>query len=283
MLKGYFKDDLQVLIGSYDKNENTNLKVCYPDNFYTLFYVFSGTVQISCSKWVKKITENQLFIGDVNTPFSYNAIKNTSYQFIYIKIHPTVFNSLESENENYLRIFKDKEFSENIIDISDNSLTFLKSCILSVVNSIDRNYGRIHILPKICLVLSELCIYYDKNYRTEHNSTDSIAVKIIEYIKRHYTEKITYETITKKFAVSKDAVNTILKRYTNKTLNKYVNSLRLKSARIKLYGDMLDYAKIAELCGYTNYSTFYRAYIREFGVAPSNEFSKQKHENYPYT
>ena len=283
--KRYYKENLQVIIGNYDKSEekNANLKVCYPDNFYILFCVLTGKMQISCSKWVKKITEKQIFIGDINTPFSYNFIKNTQCEFVCIKIHPDVLHSIKSENEDFLRIFKDKNFSENIIDINNDDFKFFFDNILSVVNCVNLNYGKIHILSRICSALSELCMYYDKNYNTEFNSTDSIAVKIIEYIRRHYTEKITYDILTKKFAVSKDAVNTIMKLYTGRTLNQYVNHLRLKSARIKLYGGNMDYAKIAELCGYNNYSTFYRAYIREFGISPSEEYNKERQENYPYT
>lgn len=281
MITGYFKNDLLITITNFNEDPfHSPPNKYYPDNFYIILFVIKGVIEIQHSNKTEKISENQMILIDIMKPFAYNFIKNNNAEIIKIMIHPTLITL--GDDEHFLRIFSNQNFASRIISIKDE-LVYLKSTFESIKNCVNLKLGRTHLFPRVCTIISELCIYHDKEYASDNSSTDSIPVKIINYIERHYLEKITYQILMEKFFISKSALNIIIKKFTGTTLNKYLNKLRLKDAKLKLYGGMLDYNKVSQLCGYSNYSTFYRAYLREFGVSPNQEFKKYDKERYPYT
>ena len=83
------------------------------------------------------------------------------------------------------------------------------------------------------------------------------------------------------FFVSKPVINTIIHNYTGKTLREYIEYLRLNDA-VKSMGGGKSMKAVAKLSGFSNYSTFYRAYVREFGEPPTKQH-KLKPDYWPLT
>ena len=96
---------------------------------------------------------------------------------------------------------------------------FINECVNSIIQCIEKDLGRPHILPRVRAIISQLDIYYDENFNTEKNTTDSLSVRIIHYINRHYRENITYDLICEKFFVSKPTVVKIMKVLEGLTTN----------------------------------------------------------------
>ena len=95
----------------------------------------------------------------------------------------------------------------------------------------------------------------------------------------HYTEKITYQLLAEKFFTSPSTVAVIIKNFKGITLKEYITELRMEDAEHMLKNGQISLYKIAEFCGYKEYSAFYKAYKKYFGVVP--KINKKKKKRWP--
>ena len=99
-----------------------------------------------------------------------------------------------------------------------------------------------------------------------------MTLRVIDFVQQNYNLPITYNTLKDKFFVSDNTVNKIFKEQTGKTFKDYLNSIRLKHAN-KLMNNKyqkISLQNVAKLCGFSTYSTFYREYVKFFGISPKD-------------
>ncbi len=104
--------------------------------------------------------------------------------------------------------------------------------------------------------------------KPEESSTHQKNIrKIILYINDHLTEQIDLEQIASKFFMSKYYLCHIFKKHTGFTVNQYVTRKRIAIVKeLCESGKSLTYA--SSEAGFKNYSSFYRAYLKETGKSP---------------
>ena len=100
--------------------------------------------------------------------------------------------------------------------------------------------------------------------------TNATLSSIITYIDDHLTETLNENIIAKALLCSPSTVRATISRNLNTSLHKYIVKKRLMQAR-KLIETGMHASQIYQKCGFSDYSTFYRAYKNYFGVAPSGK------------
>ncbi len=282
MKSGYIKEDLMVIYHYLDitRKENERHKETYGTNAYIFFYVIQGRAVARNGAQTFPMNEGDLMIIDVHNAFGYEFLTD-EFKGLYAQIHPSILLNSGADDKTLTRAFENIPISECLINCKREGLDFIPACVNSIVECIEAHLGRTHILPRVKAIVSELCMYYDKKYDVEANATDSVPVKIFKYINRNYLKNITYQTIMDEFYVSKPVINAILHNYTGKTLREYIEYLRLSDA-VRAMGSNKSMKKIAQLSGFSSYSTFYRAFVREFGEPPTKEY-KSKSDYWPLT
>ena len=243
-------------------------------NKYILLYILEGNARVQNGTFTCKMSDNQLMVIDSHMAFGYNFLNPDNYKCLYIEMHPSIFSS-DSDDDEFLRCFENIKPKDSVIDCNGDNNILIKNIVNSIVECNLLHLGKSHILPRIFTLISQIDLYYDKTYGYEKVSTNYVSAKIIDYINRNYLKTITYQTIIDKFYVSKPVINEILHKFTGYTLREYIEFLRLREADNLLGKNHYDIHKIAELCGFNTYSTFYRAYKRVYGIAPSEKQPKQ--------
>lgn len=277
MRKHYFKDDLLVVHHINEDGERKN--EFFADRRYLMLFILHGSAKIMLDKDSFILKENQFIIVNVGVPFSYNFIEGTSADCIFIRFFPSLFNDLY-DDKYFLRPFKSKDFTKQIFNLDSYEMRCIEYNVLTLKNCLYKMFGKTHLVPRISTIISELCFIYDKQFPHEHNSTDSTPTKIIDYINNHYLEKLSYEILMKKFGVSRPTLNAVLRKHTGQTLHEYITALRMIDAK-DLMDANISSTKIAEMCGYSSYSTFYRTYKEYYNVTPNDDNTKNTYDKWP--
>ncbi|MBO5199215.1 MAG: helix-turn-helix transcriptional regulator [Lachnospiraceae bacterium] len=98
---------------------------------------------------------------------------------------------------------------------------------------------------------------------------DNAAVKqMIQYLNQHLTEDLNLDNLSRQFYISKYYLNTLFKKATGTTVMNYVIHKRVALAKqMMLQGTSP--ARASEAAGFQDYSSFFRAYKKIYGKAPS--------------
>lgn len=88
---------------------------------------------------------------------------------------------------------------------------------------------------------------------------------IIHYINDHFKEDISLETIEQEFHINRFYLSKLFKEYTDMTIHHYITTQRISHAK-NLMIQGIPPTKVYELCGYNNYTSFFRAFERTEGL-----------------
>ena len=101
--------------------------------------------------------------------------------------------------------------------------------------------------------------------------------QVMAHIEQHLAEKISLSDVSRLFFVSESTISQLFRKKMGVSFYRCVTQRRLISAKnLILNGISLE--SVAEQTGFSDYSTFYRAFKNEFGISPRqfrNQYSKE--------
>lgn len=102
----------------------------------------------------------------------------------------------------------------------------------------------------------------------QEKPANSTADNIADYIARNCQQEITLEMICNEFYFSKNHIINIFKEAFDMTPIAYMNQIRLQKAEhmMEVTSDSIE--SISLLCGFKNYSHFYKLFLRKNGLSP---------------
>ena len=106
---------------------------------------------------------------------------------------------------------------------------------------------------------------FSQKYETEKKE----VLLYIDTLKSKFAEQLTLNSAAKATGISKPMFCKIFLEITGITFNRYLNKLRINHAVNLIISTKLPLASIAEKVGYSDFSTFYRNFVRVMGVSPS--------------
>lgn len=104
------------------------------------------------------------------------------------------------------------------------------------------------------------------------------VLNVSSYINRHLTEDLSLEHIAEHFYISKYYLCRIFKEYMGLTIGQYITQKRVMYAK-KLHNEGHTLSDAAALSGFSDYSSFYKAFIKENGLSPRE--STRQQDPYP--
>lgn len=124
------------------------------------------------------------------------------------------------------------------------------------------------ILGNTISLISLLMRSENKNPQTVNSKQHPLLDEIISHIQNNYNEKITLESIAHKFHISQSYLGLLFRDNIKVSFYNYVQQIRLSKAKVMIESD-IPLNLIANQVGFLDYSTFYRAFKKEYSISPS--------------
>ena len=119
-------------------------------------------------------------------------------------------------------------------------------------------------IVEILYLINKITLFSDADI------TKNPVKSIILYINNHYTEDISLDFLENKFFISKHYLCRAFRKATGLTIHEYIRRKRLTKVR-ELCESGLNISTASNQAGFSDYSSFYRAYQKEYGTSPSSD------------
>lgn len=209
--------------------------------YYLIHYIVSGKGILLKDGKEYRIGAGKAFLIKPGDSTKYIADKNNPWEYIWIGFDgktADMLNDFEATVfEPDIRIFEKVKSSINYTNMRE---IYLKSCICEL-----------------------LCDMYEKN-----TAVDPVE-KIKNYIDIHYMENPKIEDIAKTVLLNRKYLVRLFKKKTNHTIQEYIVSRKMKAAK-KFLKSGYNVNEVSQLTGYSDQSTFSRAFKNYYNIPPSD-------------
>ena len=228
--------------------------------YHEILYYMDGDASFLSEKYQENLSANTLLL-----------IPKASYHQFYIR------------NQNrYTRLaltFPDIEGTEGLLSSTMNEIKIIRNLnshlsgtlqrMCQVIKNTNAAQERsVFLYGAFLMLLAELNMENVKITSPRLREGDPLIQECIRYIDENFTKSITVASIAKKIGVSESALAHSFKKDLGISLYKYIVEKRLVYAH-KLISENEKPTKIYLDCGYNDYPTFYKAYLKMFGYPPS--------------
>ncbi|OKZ68946.1 MAG: hypothetical protein BHV93_10905 [Clostridiales bacterium 52_15] len=236
-------------------------------DFLELYYFLDGSVTYYIEDQVYDLCPGDLLIipaGKMHRPVIAN--EHAAYERMVLWITPQYLQGIDSPAGDLQKNLQKVGEHGYCVPFRGDETVFvtalLKKLLYMQKNDTD---------PKFCAGAVELYLWtIFRSYGvidTTHRNETQVIPQVIRYITEHFGEPLTLEDIAAEFFVSKSYLNRHFKAYTNSTVYAYIMALRLTHAR-RMLREGIPAVEAGRECGFSDYSTFYKAFKTQTGLSP---------------
>ena len=223
-------------------------------DYHELLFYIGGNATLSTETFKQKLENNSL-IFIPSGKFHSLALERPE-DFIRLKISFTHNALLKNLPQNIL------EKVSVISSVSHTSLTLLNKICSSIENKNEQN---LFLLGAFLTVLSEFA--NENAVQSAHPNTSTLVSECINYVENNISSDLSVKTLSHSLNFSVSTITHTFKREMGISIHKYVTQKRLIYAKRLLESGKTP-TEVYSLCGYGNYSSFYKAYVKYFNVSP---------------
>lgn len=195
------------------------------------------------------------------------------YERIVIWVKPK-FEGKNLQNENSLLKCFDiaKKSKYNLLRLNNSNIETLKNLVSQIVSTKENDdFGKdilnYALFLQSMVLINRWFIESKKNRNAEGVTSYKIIEDIIEYINSNINSDLSIETLASRFNITRFSISRHFKNKTGNSLHNYIVKRRLVVAK-ELIGEGYSMKTVAEKTGFKDYSTFVRAFKKEYKMPP---------------
>ena len=283
--------DIKNFVLSYYKNatkdfhikEVTDLKEAsklHSHSYFQIYYMLSGKIIHHIEQEHAYLSYGDVFIVPPDIPH-YIEAKEENATFYAMSFMPAFLDGHKQSNKLvsdflYYLTYKTYDKLHPKFTLLPDDIIFAETIFKRIMSEFNNDKtGKDSLIKECVLILLSIFarVYFEEKANmliTEQNKNS--VMYTIEYIKNHFDEDITLSKMVTLSAMSKTSFCQIFTSVTKTTFKNYHNRLRIKKAA-ELISKGEKISSVSNLCGYSDFSTFYRNFKKHMNISPS-EYQK---------
>ena len=232
---------------------------------YEIYLFMEGDVNFIIENKTYSLEPYDVIVVKKHELHNISFVKSSPYHRIYLNVWPDFFqkNNCPEYEQFFLNPSPtgDNKIPGKIVRSSGLYDAFKK------YQKYSENYN-LKETPILNAIVTEI-LYLVNN--TKHFATPDYSntplEKIILYLNEHYTEDISLEILENQFFLSRNYLCRLFRTTTGITIFDYIRKKRLALVQ-DLINQGMSISDASNLAGFHDYSSFYRAYYKEFQASP---------------
>lgn len=272
MLKEYNFEKIYIrhAIDESPKDEHFTMHI---HDLCEIYLFVSGDVDYLVEGSVYPLEENSIMIMRPSEVHKAKINSSLKYERYAINFPLNFLSELDPKSK-LAKAFTNRALGQNnLIDSSVIDMDLIKALCSQMFGDYSDEYDRqMAIKSRLFLILDMISQAFDRQEKEEHK-THSIAERILAYVNNHLFDPISVPELAKHFYLSNSHFNRTFRQATGASPWEYIIKKRLTAAKEKIHKGS-PAASACESCGFKDYSSFYRAYTKYFGMAPTSDIYK---------
>lgn len=257
----YFENKLNYNQISFYLSNTLSLAEREMHSYHEILYYIDGKTEFLTEKGQHSLRPNTLLIIPKETYHFFRLHKKEPFIRLKISIPDFVVKNLSLES-----LFS----GINIIENNSEPIFFVLNRLHQVLKDSPQENTSFYAHSFLMMLLSEIDIAgITKSSKTE-TKDHSFLSPIISYISQNLSGDLSIDTLAKQANLSTSTLTHTFKKELGISLHEYITQRRLMYAKNLILKNQKP-SKIYLDCGFRDYSSFYKAYIKFFGYSPSKE------------
>ncbi len=252
-------------------------------DYFQIYYIAKGSLTHYLGNSSSHLSHGDMFIIPPNTTHHIIPYPDTVfYSFSFMSDFLGEQTKANRLALNFLRIIQSSDEKKIRAKISLNSenILYIESIMEHILDEFEEKpHGYDETIRAYSIILITMLerAYLDT---VEHElpnyfeSNKQYVLHCIEYIQNNFADDLSLEEMSKRSTLSKSSFCTIFYNLTGKSFNNYLNMCRIKKAT-EYIKKGYKITAVYGLCGYNDFSTFYRNFKKIMGVSPK-EYKKER-------
>ena len=255
----------------YNDKHITPLK-SHHHNYYEFYFFLGGAVSITIKENVYPLQKGDMILLPPGVTHHIKILNpDISYQRFVFWITDDFAKELQTLSSDYVYLFQYAKTNQQYIFHFD-TITFNTIHSKLFILSDELHFNHFGKETKISLAVKDLILHLNRTVYEMINPPVSIEQsglyeKLIDYINQHIEEDLSLEQLAKLFFVNKYHIAHLFKEKNGLPVHQYIIKKRLTLCKEALLNNE-EITEICLLCGFSDYSSFYRAFKKEYGLSP---------------
>ena len=266
MLNEYTSGDIYIKYAVDDEPDDKD----FPMHIHELceIYLFiSGDVECLVEGTVYPLKENSLIIIRPEEAHRARIRSVERYERYAVNFSVSLINRIDPENRLLKPFFDRKIGTNNILTAEDIDIEIVKKLFSQMCGSADDYGKRLTFTTHIYMLTDMISRAFAAKKDTRNTTFQTIEQRMVMYVNEHLFDELSVPMLAEHFYLSTSQFSRVFRKATGASPWEYITRKRLIAAREKIQQGFSAYSA-SEQCGFSDYSAFYRAYVKHFGCGP---------------